>query len=239
MATASAGYVLLDQFLPEILQYCNGAPSIMVRSHTLKATIDLCNKSLVLKKDASAFEPEEGVHTYTLKFSGNRYRAIAVGEVKIGENTQPLQRITEEELDHSVVNWRTREATTPTKYFLTDELNTIRLWPTPKADIDSDCNVNCHVTYKRDQTEIDEFLYEKWEEVIQAGVISRMLLIGEASWFNPRLAVTFARSWSRGVREARKTTLSGTGKFPGRVQPQNYVTQGSGTNSTRGGISWV
>ena len=45
MATASAGYNLLDDFLPEILQYANGAPSIMVRIHTLNAAIAFTEKS--------------------------------------------------------------------------------------------------------------------------------------------------------------------------------------------------
>jgi hypothetical protein len=234
---ASAGYVLLDDFIPEILQYCNSAPSIMVRKHVLKVAIDFCSKSLVLKKDATAFNPEADTPTYTLAFSGGRYRAIAVDEVKIGDDSQPLRRTTEEEMDHEFANWRSRTSTRPTRYFLTEDTNAIRLWPTPSANITDDCDVQATVTILRDQIEIDDFLYEKWEDVIQSGVISRMLLIGSASWYNPKLAVVFARAWSRGIREARKTTLSGTGKYPGRVMPQNYQVVGS--DSVRGGTPWA
>jgi hypothetical protein len=238
MAEASAGYVLLDAFIPEILQYCNGAPSIMVRIHILNTVIELCNKALVLQKSPSNMALEEDSPSYSLKYSGNRYRTIAVDSAKFENSAKPMQRTTEREMDGEFTNWRKTENSIPTRYFLEDSTNKIRFWPTPNADIDdNDVELICRVTYKRDQTEIDEFIYEKWHEVIQAGVISKLLLIPGASWYNPQLAAPFARAFSRGVREARKTTLTGTGKYPGRVIPQNYTVMGS--NANRGGGSWV
>jgi hypothetical protein len=227
MATATAGYTLLDDFLPEMLQYCNGAPSIMLRIHLINAAIDLCNKALLLKKVPSPFQLEEDVHTYTLKYSQNRYRVLAVDNAKLDGSNVPLVRTTEKEMDSSIINWRSTESSKPTRYWLTDDLNTIRVWPTPKEDIDSDFTVDTVVTYKRGQIEVDEFIFEKWHEVIQAGALAKVLIIPEASWFNPATATVFARSFSRGVREARKTTLTGTGNFPGRVLPQNFIVVGS------------
>jgi hypothetical protein len=227
MATASAGYTLLDEFLPEMLQYCNGAPNIMLRIHLINSTIDLCNKSLLLKKTPSAFQLEEDVHTYTLKYPQNRYRAIAVDSAKLS-NSSPLTRTTEREMDGAFQNWRETTGSKPTHYWLTDDLNKIRLWPTPTADIDDeDFTVQSIVTFKRGQEEVDEFIYEKWHEIIQAGALSKVLLIPEATWYNERVSATFARVFSRGVREARKTTLTGTGKYPGRVMPQSYIMHGA------------
>lgn len=233
-ATASAGYNLLSDMLPEVLQYVNGAPSIMVRIHLVNAAIAFCNKTLVLKKDPSAFQPESEVHTYDLKYTGNRYRAIAVDECKIGSGT-PLLRMTEHEMDTEVGNWRDTESSSPSRFWLTDDTNTIRLWPAPKEDIAEDCTVRTIVTYKRDQTEIDDFIFEKWQEIIQAGALASLLMIPKATWYNERLAAGFASAFRVGVREARKTTLSGTGKFSGRVTPQNFEVVGS--NSVRGGVS--
>jgi hypothetical protein len=236
-ATASAGYTLLNDFLAEMMQYCNGAPGIMLRIHLINSAIDLCNKSLMLKKEASKIQFEEDVHTYTLKYPQDRYRAIAIDEVKI-EGKQPLQRMTEHEMDSSFANWRETKGSSPTRYWLTDDLNKIRVWPTPKGDIDSDVTIRTIVTYKRGQIEVDDFIYEKWHEVIQAGALSKVLAIPEATWFNAPVATMFARNFSRGVREARKTTLSGTGKYPGRVTPQSYVVVGS-NSVRREGVSWV
>ena len=229
--TTTAGYTSLDAMLPEVMQYCNSAPSIMIRTHLINATIDLCNKALLLKKSPTNIQLEEDVHTYKLKYSANKYRAIAVDSAKFEGNYQPLRRTTETEMDNQYYNWREQEGTKPTRYMLTDELNKIRVWPTPKADIDIDFTMQTVVTYKRGEIEIDEFVYEKWHEVIQAGAIARLLLIPGATWYSPKVAATFARVFSRGVREARKTTVSGTGKYPGRVIPQNYTVvgdQGSG-----------
>ena len=232
-ATASAGYTLLNEFLPEIMQYCNGAPSIMVRIHLINSAIDLCNKALLLKKTPSTIQYEEDVHTYTLKYPQDRYRAIAVDEVK-EENKNPLRRMTEREMDGEVANWREQTSSTPSRYWLTDDVNKIRVWPTPNVDGTDDVTIQTIVTYKRGETEVDEFIYEKWHEVIQAGAIAKLLMIPEASWYNPDVASAFARVFSRGVREARKTTLTGTGKYPGRVIPQSYDVQGY--NTQRGGL---
>lgn len=228
---ASPGYTLLDDLLPEILQYCNHAPSIMVRIHLLNNTIMLCNKALVLKKSPSSITLEEDVHTYTLKYSGNRYRSIAIDSVKFEDNDKPLTRTTEREMDGEFANWRAVKGSKPTRYFLTDDTNKIRLWPTPSDDIDdNDLEIITRVTYLRGQEEIDEHIYEKWHEVIQAGTISSMLMIGGSTWFNPQLSIPFERKFSRGIREARKTTLTGTGKYPGRVIPQGFIVQGGTTD---------
>ena len=227
----------MNELLPETLQYCSGAPGIMVRIHLMNAAIDLCNKAQILKKTPSPLSLEEDVHTYTLKYPQNRYRAIAVDEVRFGDSKVPLTRTTEREMDGSRANWRSATASKPTRYWLTDDLNKIRLWPTPKADIDEDLDVETIVTYKRGQIEVDEFIYEKWHEVVQAGALSKLLAIPSASWFNPKVSVLFARTFSRGVREARKTTLTGTGKYPGRVIPQNFIVVG-GSNSISGGSQW-
>ena len=226
MAT-TAGYSSLDVMLPEVMQYCNSAPPIMIRTHLINTTIDLCNKALMLKKNPTNLQLEEGVHTYTMKYASNRYRALAVDAAKFEGNYQPLRRTTETEMDNLYPNWREQEGTKPTRFMLTDELNKIRVWPTPKADIDIDFTMQTVVTFKRDQIEIDEFIYEKWHEVIQAGAIARLLMIPGATWYKPSVAQTFAKVFSRGVREARKTTVSGTGKYPGRVIPQSYDVVGS------------
>jgi len=224
-ATASAGYNLLNDLLPEVLQYANGAPSIMLRIHLINAAIAFCNKSMILKKEPSVFQPEEDQPTYTLKYPQDRYRAVAVDEVKIGDG-QPLMRMTEHEMDTEISDWRDQTAPVPTRYWLTNHTNVIRLWPTPSADVEDDCLVRTVVTYKRDQVEIDEFMYEKWSEPIQAGALASILMIPMASWYNEAIARSMASAFRTGVREARKTSLSGTGKFSGRVNPQSYEVMG-------------
>jgi hypothetical protein len=233
-ATASAGYTLLNDFLAEMMQYCNGAPGIMLRIHLINSAIDLCNKALLLKKSPSSIQFEEEVHTYTMKYPQDRYRAIAVDEIKI-EGYGPLVRTTEREMDSEFANWRETDSSKPTRFWLTDDVNTFRIWPTPKQDVDIDVNIQSIVTYRRGQTEVDEFIFEKWHEIIQAGALAKVLMIPEASWYNPQVAQGFSVVFSRGVREARKTTLTGTGKYPGRVIPQDYMVMGS--NNVRSG-SW-
>jgi hypothetical protein len=239
MATASPGYVLLDEFIPEILQYCNHAPSIMIRTHVLNVTVDFLNKSQILKKSPSNITLGEDEFSYTLKYAGDRYRTIAVDSAKFESSSSPLHRTTEKEMDGEFVNWRAQTSSRPTRYFLEDETNKIRFWPTPSADIDTDIEVVTRVTMKRGETEIDEFIYEKWHDVIQAGVIAKMLKISGSTWYDPAGAKSFEREFSTGIREARKTTLSGTGKYPGRVMPQSFGYIGDDSSGNRSISSWV
>jgi hypothetical protein len=208
----------------------------MLRIHLINSAIELCEKSMILKKDPSAFQLEEDVHTYTLKYPQDRYRAIAVDSAKFDSTDQPITRTTEREMDSEFSNWRSTSASKPTRYFLTEDLNKIRFWPTPNADIDTDMLVKSVVTYRRGQTEVDEYIYEKWHEIIQAGALSKVLLIPEATWYNESLAATFAREFSHGKREARKVALTGTGKYPGRVIPQSFDIMGS--NAVRRSGTW-
>ena len=225
---ATSGFTDVNDFLPEILQYCNGAPSIMVRKHIVDTVINFCERTLVLKKTPSAFCFEEDVHTYTLKFDSDRYVALAADDVKIGDG-DPLHRTTETELDGEASNWRSAEASEPRRYFLTSDINKLRVVPQPNTDIDDDTTMNCVVRPRRNQTEFDEFIFEKWQQAIRAGALADILLVKSGSWYDPQQAQMWEVKYKRLVRQARKTTVSGTGKYPGRVIPQSYEITGSGT----------
>jgi hypothetical protein len=224
----TSGYTDVNDFLPEILQYCNGCPSIMVRKHIVDTIINFCERTLVLKKVPSTFCFEEDVHTYTLKFDSDRYVVLAADDIKVGDG-DPLIRTTETELDGESLNWRSADSPEPRRFFLTNDINQIRIIPVPNVDIDDDTTMYCVVRPRRNQTEFDEFIFEKWMPAIKAGALSEILLIKAGSWYAPQQAQKWERKYSRLVRQARKTTVSGTGKYPGRVIPQSYEVTGSGT----------
>jgi len=236
---ATAGYVDVDVFIPEILQYVHGAPSIMVRIHVVNTLINFCERTFVLKKDPSEISLDEDVHTYTMAFCNDRYVAVAVDLARIGEgeSKQPLAGTTEKEMDEEFHNWRSHENTEPTRFWLTNEVNGIRFWPTPNADVDDDMFLKCVVRPRRNQTEFDELLYEKWNEAITAGALAELLLIPGASWFNSELARAFELKYRRWINRARKTTIAAPGKYPGRVIPQNFETIGG--DQSRSTVSWV
>jgi len=238
MATASAGYVLFDNFATEILQYVPGAPTILIRTHIRNAIIEFLERSMILKKDPSSFYLEEDEHTYTLKYSGDRYRAVAIkgDSTRLGEEENDNKMITtatEHEMDASKKKWRTTTGLYPTVCWLTPETNKIRFYPIPNQDSDEEVFMTTAVTLKRDQTEIDEWIYEKWEETIQAGALASLLIIAGASWYNAQLSRTFSYVNKRGIKRARAIALRGTGEFSGRVTPQNFEVMGSDRTGTR------
>jgi hypothetical protein len=236
---ATTGYTDVNDFLPEIMQYCNGAPPIMVRIHITNTIIDFCERTLILNKEPSTFCFEEDKHTYTMQFSGDRYVAIAVDSVEYTSDQpskQPLTRTTEQEMDSAFSNWRNQSRPTPTRYWLTSDINKIRVFPTPSQDSDEETLVRAVVRPKRDQTEFDEVIFEKWQEAIKAGALADVLLVQSGSWFNPRLARDWALKYKRSVNNARKTTLTGSGVYPGRVIPQSFDVMGS--NAIRRSGSW-
>jgi len=240
MATATTGFVLLDEFLPEILQYVNGAPTIMVRTHVRNAIISFCERTLLLKRQPSTFYLDDEEHTYELKYNNDRYRAIAIQECQegSGNNGRVISETTEHWLDHTIRNWREDTGSEPSRCFLTDETNKIRFYPEPTADSDDEIYLNTAVTYKRNMTECDEFIWERWERVIQAGALSSLLRIPGASWYNERAANEFTQKWKRGIRNARKSVLGGTSQKPQGAIPQSYEVVGSNHTDGRSN-SWV
>ena len=240
-ATATTGYSLFDEFIPEILQYVHGAPTIMVRQHIKNIIIEFLERTMILKKDPSSFYLTEDEHTYKLKYNSDRYRAVNIkGDVRLGEEDTSSSIITvtsEHRLDMWLSKWRTNEGSKPTHCYLTEDVNKIRFYPIPNVDSTDEIFMTTAVTLKRDQTEVDEFIYEKYEETIQAGVLAGILSIPSASWANQALARRFAATYSRGVKRARAIALKGTGEQTGMVEPQNYEVMGSDF-TIRNSTSW-
>ena len=229
MATATSGYTLLDDFVPEILQYCHGAPTILVRNALISTMIEFCKRTLCLKVNPSSFYIEEDIHTYTLKYASDRYVVIDIEEMIEGEDAAhpALSNTTQHTIEGSTADWRSATSADPTHYWLTDDVNKVRVWPTPTEDSDDEFFVSSIVCPRKDQTEVDELLYVKWEEVIQAGALARLLLMPGASWNAPKLASKMAIEYKRGIRDARKTTLTGTGQVPTQVTPRSFIVLGA------------
>ena len=99
-----------------------------------------------------------------------------------------LSPINQGMLDNAVASWRTDTGSKPREYFLTDDVNTVRVYPMPNTDSDEEYYVKAIVCPKKDQTEVPEMLYEKWEEVIQAGALAKLLNMPGASWRSPKTA---------------------------------------------------
>lgn len=237
---ATSGYVSWDVFLPEILQYAHGVPTIQARIHIMQTCVEFCERSLALKKEPSTFLFDEDTALYKLKYTSDRYRAISIDEVRIGEDTnQPLSETTEKEMNSEYSNWRVRTGNKPQRFFLTENVNEVRFFPIPDQDgeDDEDVIVRTRVTYKRDQTEVDEMIYERWHEAIKSGALASLLLIPESTWYNPAEAAKHSQVYRRILRNARSTSIRGTGQFPGRVSPQSYGNIGD--NHTRRSGSWV
>lgn len=243
MATATSGYVLFDSFMSEILQYVHGAPSIMVRTHIRNSIIEFLERSMILKKDPTSFFLEDEEHTYTLKYNNDRYRAIAIkGDVRLGDesndnNSTIITETTAHAMDNSARKWRTNDGPTPTLCWLTEETNKMRFYPIPNQDSTDEIFMTTCVTLRRGQTEIDEWIWEKWEETIQAGALRTLLAVPGATWFNFELARQFDNEYRKGIRKARAISLKGTGETPGRVVPQNF-TVGGDTRLSRRSTLW-
>lgn len=236
----ATGYTSLDSFVTEIRQYAHGCPPIMIRTHVKNAIINFCERTFILKKEPSSFCLDEEDHTYTLKYSGDRYVTIALKSVQLGEdsNGRSIPETTEHNLDNTARGWKKHEGSTVRAIMLLDDVNKVRVYPIPTSDSDEDLYITAAVRPKRDQTEVDTFIYEKWEEVIQAGALRSLLSIPESSWYNAKLAQMAEEEYKRGVRRARKTTTVGTTEVPGQALPQNYTVMGSNDNLGGRIITW-
>jgi hypothetical protein len=107
----------------------------------------------------------------------------------------------------------------------------------PNADSTDEIFMTTAVTLRRAQTEIDDWIWEKWEGTIQAGALGTLLAIPNASWFNGQLAMMFDENYKRGIRRARAIALKGTGEQSGQVIPRDFIVQGD-TASIARSTSW-
>jgi hypothetical protein len=235
-----ASYTSFDDFLPEILGHVQGCPTQLAKIHIRNAIILFLERTLILKTSPSSFFLDADEHTYTLKFSGDRYRAVALKEVRLGSsetdsNYQKIRVVSEHDLDTTITKWRVKNATKPTHCFLTEATNEVRFYPIPNTDSTKEIFMDVAVTQMKTQTNVLSWIHEKWEDAIVAGALAFLLGINKASWQDKDLAGGFGSNFRRYIRRARAIALKGTGEQAGRVQPQTFG--GSPDDNTFGGFS--
>jgi hypothetical protein len=238
-----ATYKDFDDFLPEILIQAQGCPTQLAIIQIRNAVIKFLERTLVLKTSPSTFYLDEDEPSYTLKFANDRYRAVALKEVRLAssdtdENYTQIHIVSEHELDETITKWRVRQTATPTHCFLTEETNVIRFYPMPNTDSTKEIYIDAAVTIKKSETSVIDWVWEKFEEAIVAGALSVLLGQNGASWNNPEESAKWGRTWKRMVMNARSQSLKGVGEQAGRVQPQEFG--GSPYGNTYGGYTtWV
>lgn len=235
-----ATYKNFDDFLPEILGQCQGCPTQLAKIHIRNAIIKFLERSFILKVSPSEFYLDEDEHTYTLKFANDRYRAVALKEVRLAssdtdQNYTKIKVVSEHELDSTITKWRVRNGSTPTHCYLTEETNVVRFYPIPNADSTKEIFMDVAVTIKKSETTVIEFVHEKWEDAIVSGALATILKINGSNWTNPELAKDFENVFRRDIKRARAESLKGVGEQAARVQPQQFG--GSPYGNTYGGYT--
>jgi hypothetical protein len=234
---ATTGYTDLDDFLPYVLPYVQGCPSQMVKLHVLSAAIVLCRKGLVLKKNPATITMSEDINDYTLKYSNDRYTVASIDNAKLVDSDDRIRyslgETSRRELENWSISWEREKSVRPTHCYLMEQPNHLRIYPTPSQDPSYDLHLVTRVYPVRTAVEVDEQLFVKWVEIIAAGAKSTLLLVAGASWADPKLGQAFRGEFTRGLQQARKTTLSGTGEHPGTVKPRSFIVQG-GSQAMRG-----
>lgn len=180
---------------PELQLYLPGCSEPLINAAVVAASIDFCERTLMWWQENPAALCPAGSGTFLIPIPAGANNA-ATREVYV--DGIPLKPYNTLELNNTYPEWMT--ATGYPSGFIV-EGNSFRLIPINSTDV----QISCRVAYKptRSATDMLDWMYEDWWEVLKAGTLARLLLIPGQTWSKPDLAMVFKREFDSGCRAAK------------------------------------
>jgi len=134
---------------------------------------------------------------------------------------KPLTLATAVELDAKQPGWRNHEGT-PTHYVVIDS-DEILLNRKPREFVPNTLSVTLVLKPTKACTDVENFLFNDWHEVIAAGAKKRLLLAPGKKWSNPQLAGVHANEYGKGIVDGSSRARFGWGNRDLQVKRRRIV----------------
>ncbi len=207
--------VTWKSFYPYILPHIDGCPSLLVEQALRSSAIEFCEKTLIWRQPAIGVTVYADEPCYSFG-APEGARVIQATEVYI--NGMKLIQTSLHDLTVLEPEWRARESTLPTHYFMNDA-QSIQLVGKPTEDIPESLDIYVALKPSRDSNICPEFLLEDWGEVIAAGAILRLMQMAKKTWSDTTTVANYLRTFKVGITTARHKTIKSRQLRAAKMQP--------------------
>lgn len=205
-----------SSFIKYIRPYLKGCPDKIIQEMVIRNTQKFCVETHCYHAQATNITVTSGTSEYSLAFSGS-VEPLTILWARIGADY--LKEISEEKLrSWEGIDWREDTGSPSTHYFLTDDLQ-ILLYPEPSATLTTSLEVMCIVKPTLTATSIDDFIYQRYWDIIAEGVLFDLKRMPNAAWSDPEGAIMHYDLYRRGVSRTKRWMRKNSGRESSYVRP--------------------
>ena len=184
-----SGKVSWGQFIPYASMYAQGAPDEIIADAFRRATIEFAERTGVLRQTV-CIDAQECVEHYCLEFD-DCYTIKAVNRVCVfGREYSTL---------------RCWEHCPPQCSYYYEHPCDLYIHPAPNCDQSDAIEVDVVLLPGQDSCFVDRIIYEEYAEDLAYGALSRLLLIPDTNWYDPRSAGLYDNKFRRSIARAKST----------------------------------
>lgn len=215
----------LTQFLPYVLPYALGAPEPMALQELRTACIEFCNTTLLDQEIATAtatankadYEIAVPPHKALTKILGVLYQDTWL-------TPTPVESVRSALALRGNVGSATVQAATPETYFQkTPTSAEISLYPVPDVTTVSMLTIRAAFAPARTATQVEDFLFDDWVDVIAAGALWKLAAVPGQSYTNPDVSARAAAQFNSALRSASIQARTGQIAAASRVRPRSFA----------------
>lgn len=184
---------MLDDIAPDLPQ----CPIPLIEHHLRKATISLCNDAGVYRVDCDAMDVTSGEGEQDLDLPT---QTELVDVVEMTLDGQPILPATTAQLSAKSSAWRT-DTGTPTNFYGTGG-DTVRLYPTPDANISAKLYATVQVRPTENADGVEAWVFRKYGDGIVAMASAELKAMKDKPWSDPGKVQLLATIYERTKADA-------------------------------------
>jgi hypothetical protein len=190
----------LNVFQSEIALSVGNIHTPIIDNAVVGAAIEFCDKTRAWEEQLNQLSVNPGVAEYELDYDTNCM--VLIGLTEVYHDSQQIGPNAKINLERSSRDWRSREADTPTAYYMQSP-NVIRFYPAFNDSASG--SLDFYGTFKpnRRTKTLPDFLYDDYFDAIVAGAEARLHSMKGRSWYSPNDSVEARQVFKVAVEEAK------------------------------------
>lgn len=202
-----------------ILPFVHNCSAIAAEIAARFAIIEFCERSDWVHFEVDPITIVTGVAGYEIEVPQDT-KVVNIVSATIADQTPPLEAKTQDELAQIYGDWRAREGTP--RYYTQIERDSIRLVPSPDADIAQGLRLLVATAPTVDAPDVEDSLYDRYAEAIGYGARARLKEMSGQPYYDPAGAPACWAKFYEGVTKAKAERAKDFTRAVKRVQFREF-----------------
>lgn len=211
--------MLISDFTKYLVPELQGCPDEMLRVAVVQSARTLCQKAHVWRELQDPIELRDGQREYEPDAPSGA-RIVLIDEVFCGAvklHAAPLN-----ELSWRLPDWQTARGTSPAYYTGANDWGVINVYPLPTDPTES-LTIRAEYEPIISATQLPDFLLQRYEDEISAGVKYRCMAMPGTPWSSPSLADYWRVKFDELVSNAAIKMIHERNAGTLRVRPRRFA----------------